>query len=42
MAIATLDDPEPFPPQKAIWVEDRLPWVALGPRPPAYPRSSVN
>jgi hypothetical protein len=35
VAIATLDDPKPFPPTKAIWVEDKLPWVALDPAIPA-------
>jgi len=29
VAIATLDDPRPFPPAKAIFTEDKLPWVIL-------------
>jgi len=29
VAIATLDDPQPFPPTKAIFTEDKLPWVIL-------------
>jgi hypothetical protein len=29
VAIATLDDPRPFPPARAIWIEDKLPWVML-------------
>jgi hypothetical protein len=29
VAIATLDDPQPFPPTKAIFTEDMLPWVIL-------------
>ena len=27
VTIASLDDPTPFPPQKVIWLEDKLPWV---------------
>jgi len=27
VTIASLDDPTPFAPQKAIWLEDKLPWV---------------
>lgn len=40
VAIATLDDPGPFRPSKAIWIEDKLPWVVLDPGLPAYPRNS--
>ena len=40
ITIASLDDPAPFGPQKAIWTEDRLPWVHLDPRLPACKRSS--
>jgi hypothetical protein len=29
VTIASLDDPTPFAPQKAIWLEDKLPWVKL-------------
>jgi hypothetical protein len=39
IAIATLDDPTPFPPAMIIWTEDRLPWVQLDPGLPAYRRS---
>lgn len=35
VAIATLDEPQPFPPTKAIWTEDKLPWVVLDPLIPA-------
>ena len=35
VAIATLDDPTPFPPGRAIWTEDKLPWVILDPAVPA-------
>lgn len=38
--VASLDDPVPFAPQKAIWTEDRLPWVAMDPARPVYRRSS--
>ena len=39
VAIATLDDPTPFPPEMSIWTEDRLPWVLLDPSRPAYRKS---
>lgn len=42
VAIATLDDPTPYPPRKAIWVEDKLPWVVLNPKLPAYPQRSAS
>ena len=29
VTIASLDDPTPFAPEKAIWLEDKLPWVTL-------------
>jgi hypothetical protein len=29
VTIASLDDPAPFPPQRAIWLEDKLPWVRI-------------
>ena len=29
VTIASLDDPAPFAPQKTIWLEDKLPWVAI-------------
>jgi hypothetical protein len=28
-----------FAPQKAIWLEDKLPWVALNKSLPSFPRS---
>lgn len=40
VTIASLDDPSPFPPEKAIWLEDKLPWVPLDPRLPGYAQSS--
>lgn len=42
VAIATLDDPRPFPPAKAIWVEDRLPWIVLDPNIPVYWQRSTG
>jgi hypothetical protein len=37
--IASLDDPTPFAPQKAIWLEDKLPWVALNKSLPSFPKT---
>lgn len=34
--ICSLDDPAPFAPKKAIWTEDRLPWVVLNDTLPAH------
>ena len=34
--VGSLDDPAPFAPGFAVWTEDRLPWVILNPRQPAY------
>jgi hypothetical protein len=39
VTIASLDDPAPYPPEMSIWTEDRLPWVALDERRPAYRKS---
>jgi len=36
VTIASLDDPTPFAPSKAIFVEDKLPWVALSESVPSY------
>jgi hypothetical protein len=36
VTIASLDDPTPFAPNKAIFVEDKLPWVALNASIPSY------
>jgi len=36
VTISSLDHPEPYPPQSAIWTEDRLPWVHLDPSRPTY------
>jgi hypothetical protein len=29
VTIASLDDPAPFAPEKAIWLEDKLPWITI-------------
>lgn len=29
VTIASFDDPAPFPPETAIWTEDRLPWIEI-------------
>jgi hypothetical protein len=42
VTIASLDDPTPFAPRKAIWLEDRLPWVTLDKSLPQFPKSSKS
>ena len=42
VTIASLDDPTPCAPKKAIWLEDHLPWVALDPALPHFKRSSAG
>jgi hypothetical protein len=39
VTIATLDDPTPFAPQKAIWLEDKLPWVVIDESLPSFPKT---
>ena len=39
VTIASLDDPTPFAPQKAIWLEDKLPWVTLDESLPMFQKS---
>ena len=39
VTIASLDDPAPFAPQKAIWLEDKLPWVVLDESLPRFPKT---
>jgi hypothetical protein len=36
VTIASLDHPESYPPEVAIWSEDRLPWSLLDPARPIY------
>ena len=38
---ASLDDPEAFPPDKEIWVEQRLSWQAANPARPQFARFST-
>jgi hypothetical protein len=40
VTIASLDDPAPFAPQRAIWLEDKLPWVTIDKSLPSFRRSS--
>ncbi|QRE73018.1 GFA family protein [Methylobacterium aquaticum] len=39
LTMASLDDPERFPPRDQVWVSRRLSWVALAPGLPAHPRA---
>jgi hypothetical protein len=36
VAIASLDDPTPFAPQKIIFLEDKLPWVVIDQARPSF------
>jgi len=36
VTIASLDDPTPFAPQKAIFLEDKLPWVVIDESLPSF------
>jgi hypothetical protein len=38
VTVGSLDDPKTFPPEAAIWTEDKLPWVKLDPSRPAFRR----
>jgi hypothetical protein len=38
VTIASLDQPESFIPERAIWVEDKLPWAILDPTRITYER----
>jgi len=40
VTISSLDDPAPFAPEKVIWLEDKLPWVAIDQSLPSFPKSS--
>ena len=42
VTIASLDDPAPFAPQKAIWLEDKLPWVVINESIPSFSKSPKN
>jgi hypothetical protein len=39
VTIASLDDPTPFAPKKAIWLEDKLPWVTIDESLPSFPKT---
>jgi hypothetical protein len=39
VTIASLDDPTPFAPTKAIWLEDKLPWVTIDESLPSFPKT---
>jgi len=38
VTVASLDHPQAMPPEAAIWTEDKLPWVLLDPKRPAFRR----
>jgi hypothetical protein len=40
VTIASLDEPEKFPPEKSIWTEDKLPWILLNPEQPSFEQDS--
>ena len=42
VTIASLDDPAAFPPEKVIWLEDKLPWVKLDNLLPHFQKSSAG
>lgn len=42
VTIASLDHPEPFAPKSVVWVEDRLPWVALDLQKPVFQRGGTD
>ena len=39
VTIASLDDPASFAPQKAIFLEDKLPWVVINESLPSFPKT---
>jgi hypothetical protein len=39
VTIASLDDPAPFAPQKAIFLEDKLPWVVIDKSVPTFQKT---
>jgi hypothetical protein len=40
VTIASLDDPAPFAPRRAIWLEDKLPWVRIDESLPSFPKNA--
>jgi hypothetical protein len=41
VTLVTLDDPTPLAPQMHVWVQDRLPWVAIGDSLPQLPAGTA-
>jgi hypothetical protein len=39
VTIASLDDPTPFAPRRAIWLEDKLPWVVIDESLPSFQKT---
>jgi len=39
VTIASLDDAAPFAPQKAIWLEDKLPWIKVDESLPSFQKT---
>ena len=39
VTIASLDDPAPFAPQKAIFLEDKLPWIVIDESIPSFAKT---
>jgi hypothetical protein len=39
VTIASLDDPAPFAPRKAVWLEDKLPWVVIDESLPSFQKT---
>ncbi|MGE5208329.1 MAG: GFA family protein [Alphaproteobacteria bacterium] len=39
VTVASLDDPRPFAPTKAIWLEDKLPWVVIDESIPSFQKT---
>ena len=39
VTIASLDDPAPFAPQKAIFLEDKLPWMKIDESIPSFAKT---
>ncbi len=42
ITVATLDDPDAFPPTVEIWVTEKIGWETVDPALPQKPRSSLN
>jgi hypothetical protein len=42
VTIASLDDPTPFAPRRAIWLEDKLPWVRIDESLPVFQENQLT